>query len=448
MQPSKVHEVIGRVMIGDGEPIVVNLKRSHGAYVVDAITNREYLDFFSYFASQPIGHNHPKMKTPEFLEKLTEAAVTKPSSSDFYTTHMADFVETFERIAMPESMHHLFCISGGALAIENGLKVAFDWKFRRNRDLIRNDPTEKWNYAIEGLGTKVIHFQEAFHGRTGYTMSMTNTTDPRKHSHFPKFDWPRVLNPKLRFPVTDEVLAEVKRAEEIAIAQIETAVRQYPGDIAALVIEPIQGEGGDNHFRMEFLRELRRLADEHEFFYIVDEVQAGMGLTGKMWAIEHTEILPDIIAFGKKSQVCGIIVGPRVDEVTDNVFCESSRLNSTWGGNLTDMVRAQRYLEIIEEENLVENAAEMGKLLLTGLREIEEASNGLIFNSRGRGLMIAFDLEDDLMRSRMHAALRDNGLYTLTCGCRSIRFRPHLDIQEEHIKEGLEILAQTVDELS
>ncbi len=448
MQPSKVHDVIGSVMIGDGEPIVVDLKRSHGTYVVDAITDREYLDFFSYFASQPIGHNHPKMKTPEFLEKLTEAALTKPSSSDFYTTYMAEFVETFSRVAMPEEMRHLFFISGGALAIENGLKVAFDWKFRRNRDFIRSDTAEKWGYLIEGMGTKVIHFQEAFHGRTGYTMSMTNTTDPRKHCHFPKFDWPRVVNPKLRFPITDEVLAEVKRAEEIAITQIEAAVRQYPGDIAALVIEPIQGEGGDNHFRMEFLRELRRLADEHEFLYIVDEIQAGMGLTGKMWAIEHADILPDIIAFGKKSQVCGIMAGPRIDTVTHHVFSESSRLNSTWGGNLTDMVRAQRYLEIIEEENLVENAAVQGKALLTGLREIEEASNGLIFNSRGSGLMIAFDLEDDLMRNRMHAALRENGLYTLTCGPRSIRFRPHLDVQEEHVKEALKIVAQTVDALS
>lgn len=442
MKPAEVHKTIKRVMIGDGDKIIIDLERSHGAFVVDAVSGREYLDFLSYFASQPIGHNHPKMHEPDFQKKLTRAARSKPSLSDFYTVEMAEFVETFERVAMPDSMKHLFLISGGALAVENGLKTAFDWKFRKNLLNLQGYKGKKWDYHLEGLGSQVIHFEEAFHGRTGYTMSLTNTAVAHKHRHFPKFNWPRVINPKLRFPITDEVLTEVKRAEEIAIEQIETAVRQYPGDIAALIIEPIQGEGGDNHFRMEFLRELRRLADEHEFLFIVDEVQSGMGLTGKMWAVEHSGILPDIIAFGKKSQVCGIIGGSRIDEVEANVFTESSRLNSTWGGNLTDMVRAQRYLEIIEEENLLNNADKMGKRLLDGLRTIA-ANNDVISNTRGRGLMCAFSVPDGKTRDALHSALKKNGLFTLTCGNRSIRFRPFLDIKAEHVDEALNILEST-----
>jgi len=443
MKPSEVYKTIKRVMIGDGDEIIIDLKRSHDVYVVDAVTGREYLDFFSYFASQPIGHNHPKMHAPEFQEKLSLVATSKPSLSDVYTKQMAEFVETFERLAMPEPMKHLFLISGGALAVENALKTAFDWKFRRNLENLQSTTGQKWDYRLEGLGTQIIHFEEAFHGRTGYTLSLTNTAVAHKHRHFPKFRWPRVINPKLRYPVTEEVLAEVKRAEEDTIEQIEAAVRQYPGDIAALIIEPIQGEGGDNHFRMEFLRELRRLADEHDFLFIVDEIQSGMGLTGKMWAIEHSGILPDIIAFGKKSQVCGIIAGPRMDEAKDNVFVESSRLNSTWGGNLTDMVRAQRYLEIMEEENLVENAAKMGERLLKGLRTIA-AANPILTNARGRGLMCAFDLPDGTTRTALHTALKMNGLYTLTCGCQSIRFRPFLDVKAEHIDEALNILEDTI----
>jgi L-lysine 6-transaminase len=442
MKPTEVHKTIKQVMIGDGDEVVIDLKRSHGPYVVDAATGHEYLDFFSYFASQPIGHNHPKMHDPDFQEKLTLVAMNKPSLSDFYTVEMAEFVETFERVAMPDSMKHLFLISGGALAVENALKTAFDWKFRQNLATFQGYTGKKWDYRREGLGTQIIHFEEAFHGRSGYTISLTNTAVAHKHCHFPKFKWPRVINPKLHFPVTDEVLAEVKRTEEIAIEQIEAAVRQYPGDIAALIIEPIQGEGGDNHFRMEFLRELRRLADEHEFLFVVDEVQSGMGLTGKMWAIEHSDILPDIIAFGKKSQVCGIIGGPRIDEVGDNVFVESSRLNSTWGGNLTDMVRSQRYLEIIEEEQLVENAAKMGKRLLDGLKTIA-ASNDLVNNARGRGLMCAFDAPDGATRTALHTALKKRGLFTLTCGGQSIRFRPFLDIKAERIDEALNILEDT-----
>ena len=446
MKPKNVHKTIKRVMIGDGDEVVIDLQRSHGSYVVDAVSEREYLDFFSYFASQPIGHNHPQMHDPEFKETLTLVAMNKPSLSDFYTVQMAEFVATFERVAMPDAMKHLFLISGGALAVENALKTAFDWKFRRNLATFQGCTDTKWDYRVEGLGTQIIHFEEAFHGRSGYTLSLTNTAVPHKHRHFPKFNWPRVISPKLRFPVTDKVLAEVKHAEEIAIEQIETAVRQYPGDIAALIIEPIQGEGGDNHFRMEFLRELRRLADEHEFLFAVDEVQSGMGLTGKMWAIEHSGILPDIIAFGKKSQVCGIIGGPRIDEVGDNVFVEPSRLNSTWGGNLTDMVRSQRYLEIIEAEQLVDNAAEMGRHLLDGLQTLA-ASNDLISNVRGRGLMCAFDLPDGEARTALHARLKKKGLLVLTCGGKSIRFRPFLDVKTEQIDEALNILQDAALEL-
>jgi L-lysine 6-transaminase len=302
-------------------------------------------------------------------------------------------------------------------------------------------------HRIDGLGTKVIHFREAFHGRSGYTVSMTNTDDERKYLYFPKFEWPRILNPKLRFPVTDEVLADVKRAEEIAIEQIETAVRQYPGDIAALILEPIQGEGGDNHFRPEFFKELRRLADEHEFMFIVDEIQSGMGITGKMWAVEHMGVKPDIIVFGKKSQVCGIIVGPRVDEVEDNVFQEESRINSTWGGDLTDMVRSARFLEIMHEEKLLEHTHKMGERLMAGLQTIAGSSKGFVSNVRGRGMMVAFDLPDQEARNKMIERTKENGMYALKSGARSIRFRGMLDMPAEIIDKSLEIVEKSLPKL-
>jgi L-lysine 6-transaminase len=434
-------------MLVDGEPIVVDLRRSHGSYLFDSLSGREYIDFFSYFASMPISHNHPQMHDPAFLEKLTVVAMAKPSNSDIYTTYMAEFVDAFRRVAMPPSMEYLFLISGGSLAVENALKVAFDWKFRHNLAALQESGGERWRYQMEGWGTKVIHFRQAFHGRSGYTLSLTNTADPRKYRHFPKFNWPRVVNPKLRFPLTEEILKEVKRTEEMALDEIRQAVRRYPGDIAALIIEPIQAEGGDNHFRPEFLRELRRLADEHDFLFIADEVQTGMGLTGEMWAMEHTGVMPDVIAFGKKAQVCGIMVGPRIDEVEGHVFEESSRINSTFGGNLVDMVRAARYLQIIEEEKLIENARRMGERLVAGLRSIAEGSGGVMTNVRGRGLMIAFDLPDAELRGEMHSLLKKNGLYSLICGERAIRFRPMLDVPADVVDRALEIVACSVDEL-
>jgi L-lysine 6-transaminase len=384
------------------------------------------------------------MKEPEFLEKLTLSAISKPSSSDFYTTLMAEFVDAFGRIAMPESMPHLFLVSGGALAVENGLKTAFDWKVRKNFQRIGNLDDDPQPFTLNGLGTKVIHFQEAFHGRTGYTLSLTNTADPRKHMYFPKFDWPRVVNPKLRFPLTDEVLAEVRKVEEIAYTQIEAACQKYKGDIAALIIEPIQGEGGDNQFRPEFFQKLRQLADKHEFLLIFDEVQSGMGITGKMWAFQHYPIEPDIIAFGKKSQVCGMIAGKRIDEVDGHVFKESSRLNSTWGGNLVDMVRATRYLEIIEEEKLIEHTAVVGEKLIAGLQTVADESKGLISNVRGKGMMVAYDLPDTGKRDEMMNLLDKNGLKALKSGVRSIRFRGMLDLPEDVIEKALDVVVQSL----
>ncbi len=432
VEPKDVHATIGRYMLADGEHLVIDLEGSHGPYLRDAATGREYLDFYAYFASQPIGHNHPKLREPWFIERVTDAALHNPANSDVYTTYMAEFVQTFARVAMPADMPHLFVIVGGTLAVENALKTAFDWKVRKN---LAAGKGEK--------GTRVIHFREAFHGRGGYTLSLTNTADPRKYQYFPRFNWPRIINPKLRFPVTEQVIAETMAAEARAIAQIRQAVQRYPDDIAALIIEPIQGEGGDNHFRPEFFRELRRLADEHDFMFIVDEVQSGMGATGKMWAIEHMGVKPDIIAFGKKAQVCGIIVGSRVDEVPDNVFRVSSRINSTWGGNLVDMVRCQRYLEIMVEENLVENAGRMGQLLLDGLTGLATGSE-LISNVRGQGMMLAFDLPNGHARDIFRGLLLENGLVALKCGERSIRFRPMLDLDAATVEEGLAIVDKSL----
>jgi len=446
MKTADVHKIISNNMLADGYSILFDLERSHDTYFVDQITGREYLDFFTFFASNAVGYNHPRLKDPAFLEKLTLSAIHKPSNSDIYTTLMAEFVEKFNQIAMTASMPHLFLVSGGALAVENALKTAFDWKVRKNLGKLNSTPAGEVG-LLHGLGSKVIHFKEAFHGRSGYTLSLTNTSDPRKHMYFPKFDWPRIENPKLSFPTTEKVLEEVMKIEEIAFSQIGMALKQYPGDIAALILEPIQGEGGDNHFRPEFIQALRHLADEHEFLLIFDEIQSGIGITGKMWAYEHYGVEPDIIAFGKKSHVCGIIANKRIDEVEDNVFTESSRINSTFGGNLVDMVRATRILEIIEEEKLVDHTAKMGDVMVDGLDSISAESKEIVSNVRGKGLMIAFDLPDQAKRDVMLDCMFDNGLLAMKSGDHSIRFRGMLDTPKDAINKALEIIAKSIPEV-
>jgi L-lysine 6-transaminase len=433
-----VHTVLRRHMLVDGFHIIPDLRRSHGSHLVDEREGKTYLDFFSNFASQAIGWNHAALADADFRERLLTAALHKPATSDCYTRYFAEFVETFARIAVPPShAAHMFFIEGGALAVENTLKAAFDWKVRRNQAAGKGD----------AVGTRVIHFRQAFHGRSGYTLSLTNTFDPRKTALYPKFDWPRISNPRVVFPLAAN-LAEVEAAEARAVAEIEEAVARYGDDIACLIVEPIQAEGGDNHFRPEFLKELRRLADRHDFLLIFDEVQTGLGLTGSMWAWQGLGVEPDLFAFGKKVQVCGFAANSRIDSIKDNVFQVSSRINSTWGGNLVDMVRATRVLEVIERESLVENAREVGSFLLSGLHELARELPELVGQARGSGLMIAFDLPDSETRARAVAAARTQGLLLLPCGATAIRFRPFLDITREDAAKGLDLLARALRSLA
>jgi len=422
-----VHQTLKKYMLVDGFDFVLDLQKSHGVYFVDAKTNNTYLDFFSFFASSALGMNHPKMNTEEFKEQLVVAAMHKPSNSDIYTTQMAEFVETFGTIAKPDHFKYLFFVDGGTLAVENGLKVAFDWKVRKNF---------KKGYTKE-VGTKVLHFKEAFHGRSGYTLSLTNT-DPNKINYFPKFDWPRVGNPKIIFPVDDN-LNKIIKSEEQAISEIKEAIIKNPDEIAVIIIEPIQGEGGDNFFRKEFFQKLRKIADDNEILLMFDEVQAGMGITGKMWASEHY-VMPDIISFGKKAQVCGIMVSSRIDDIEEHCFRKSSRINSTWGSNLPDMVRSTRILQIMEEDQVLHHVNDVGNFLLNQLQILQLEFPEMIDSARGLGLMCSFDFKSVELRNKYIKECYNRKLLQLGCGSKSVRFRTPLIITKDELDEGLKII--------
>ena len=441
MKYSDVHKVIGKHMLADGMSPVIDLEKSHGSWLFDGATGEKYLDLFSMFASLSVGYNHPYVL--ENKDRLLASAINKPTNSDIYSLAMAEFVETMGRVAQPEYLPHSFYVSGGALAVENALKAAFDWKVRKN---IQNGHGE--------MGSKVLHFEKCFHGRSGYTLSLTDSPDPRKVKYFPKFDWPRVSTPNINFPLDEKNLADVIRRENISLEQIKDAIQKNSHDIACIIIEPIQGEGGDNHFRPEFLIALKNICLENDMLLVFDEVQTGVGITGEMWAHQHLckvscecgsstrcqPMEPDIISFGKKTQCCGIFAGNRINEVENNVFHESSRINSTWGGNLVDMVRFTIYLEIIEQEGLVSNAKQNGEYLLGQLTNLQNEFSDLVSNARGKGLFCAFDLNDSESRDKLATMLMENKVIVLGSGKRSIRFRPHLNITKGDIDIGLEAI--------
>jgi L-lysine 6-transaminase len=421
---AQVHDVLAAHILVDGFDLVLDLERSIGSHLVDQRNGTTYLDMFGFFASSALGMNHPALtEDSDFLRELATVAVNKPSNSDIYTVPMARFVDTFARVLGDPELPHLFFVDGGALAVENALKVAFDWKSRHNQS-IGVDPN---------LGAKVLHLTGAFHGRTGYTMSLTNT-DPNKVARFPKFDWPRIESPY----VTKE--HDVAAAEQRALAQARQVFAEYPHDIACFIAEPIQGEGGDRHLRPQFLQAMQELCHANDALFILDEVQTGCGLTGTAWAYQQLGVKPDVVAFGKKTQVCGIMAGGRVDEVPDNVFHVASRINSTWGGNLTDMVRSRRILEVIERDGLFERAAVLGEHLLARLQWLE-GRHAAVSDARGRGLMCAITLATPELRDRVVAAMRDNErVLILGTGDRGIRFRPSLTVVRSELDQAVNAL--------
>ena len=429
MRPNDVHDSLRAHVLVDGYDMVLDTAASQGSWLVDARTGDRYLDVFTFYASSPLGMNHPDLLEDEdFRATLLKVAMNKPANSDVYTVEMARFVDTLARVLGDDSLPHYFFIEGGAAAVENALKVAFDWKSRHNA-----------MHGRAAAGSQVMHLKGAFHGRSGYTMSLTNT-DPAKVAKFPKFDWPRLTTPIVRHPLADHA-DDLARQEAIALAEASDAFARYPHDIACIIAEPIQGEGGDNHLRPEFLRALQDIAHANDALFVLDEVQTGAGITGHAWAHQGMGLEPDVIAFGKKLQVCGVMAGRRVDEVPDNVFNVSSRINSTWGGNLTDMVRARRILEVVESRDLITNAKVQGEHLLGRLLDLAQRHPDLVSNVRGRGLLCAVDMPDGDTRDRVTTRLMaEEKVMMLGCGTHTLRFRPSLAVTAEELDIAVDAL--------
>ena len=430
--PSDVRPLLSKYQLADGMDLVLDIERSEGPWLYDSVRDEPFLDCFTCFASWPLGYNHPGLDDLDFETTLLRVAKANPANSDLYTGEMAGFVEAFATHATPEGFNHHFWISGGSLAVENALKVAFDWKARK---LGRTDFADNVNDLV------VAHFEKAFHGRSGYTLSLTNTI-PDKVGLFPKFDWPRLVSPGCEYDLNGNITNDVAKIEDEAIAQLEAAANGS-GHLAAIIIEPMQGEGGDRHFRPEFFQKLRDAADRLEALLIFDEVQTGFFGSGKPWLWQHKGVAPDVVSFGKKAQVCGIYANDRVNEVEDNVFVRSSRINSTWGGSLTDMVRSHRFIDLIVEHGYCDMAATRGEYLLSGLRRIAADTNAF-GNVRGMGTLLAIDFETPELRDAAINSLFENYMLALGCGERSLRLRTPLNLGEHDASEVLNRIEEAV----
>lgn len=409
-----VVERLKKHILVDGYHVVLDSEKSHGSWIVDRETGREYLDCYSQFASQPLGWNHYSLK--EFIGYVQEACMHKIANSDMYSEVYCDFVETFAEVC--PDFKHFFFIEGGTLAVENALKAAFDWKCQVDP---RHQPSD-------GRFLDVIHFKEAFHGRSGYTLSLTNTGD-LKTKWFPKFNWTRVTNPKMHGD------RPVEQLEQECLNQMTVALKT--GNVAAIVFETIQGEGGNHLFRPEFFKAVRGLADQYQALLVFDEVQSGMGITGKWWAYEHYGIVPDLMVFGKKTQVCGFCSTDRIESAPEHVFKQSGRINSTWGGNIVDFARATVIIDIMRDEELVEQAALVGAYFKEQLETLP------VTNVRGKGLMLAFSLPNASRRDEVIKKMQEN-MMVLKSGEDSIRFRPCLTFTKEDVDQAMVFIKESL----
>lgn len=387
--------------------IELNIEKSSGSYLFDDLSQSTYLDLFSYFASNTLGYSHPGYDTDSFKHDILKYAPIKISSGRIYLKYFDEFLQEFHTFCSAGIFSRYFFIHGGALAVENALKVAFDYKRRK--------------YETNSNNLKVISFRKSFHGVSGYTLALSDLP-PAKVRDFPMFNWKKVHSPTVRVDNTQTIASEEARADQEIRDYIKEVGSQ---NVAALVVEPIQCSGGDYTYRREFFMRIRLLCSEFDIPLVFDEIQTGFGVTGKLWYWQHLGIEPDILVFGKKAQVCGIAVTPAY---ADGAMTIPHRLNVTWDGHILDIVRARHLMKILKSERLIESASSKGKMLREGLLK-----NGSLKDVRGVGLLAAFDLPSQSDRDKFFRAAFEEKLLVNIAADQTIRLRPNLAITIEEI---------------
>ena len=376
-------------------PLVFSGK-GYGPYCGD-IDGNIFLDFASQIASNPLGYNHPDLL--ETVKEYTNRFPIKFAGQDFTVPEHLRMIEELTEIS-PRGFDSAFLINSGAEAVENAIKIC-----------MRKRPGTKFGISME----------RGWHGRTLGALSLTNSNQVHKRGYM-RF-------PMLRLPYDESA---VERFEKML--KTEAA----PEEIGFLLIEHVQGEGGYNIAPKKMVEGLRKVASDNGIPYISDEVQSGMGRTGRWWAFEHYGITPDVFTSGKALQVAAVVAPSRMFPH------EPGAISSTWGGGHTlDLALGMKTIEIIKKEKLLSKNTKMGKYLLGELESVKGISN-----RRGLGMMLAFDMPSPAARDRLIAECATNGLLLLGCGMRSVRLVPPYVITEEDADTAISIIEASVKRIS
>jgi 4-aminobutyrate aminotransferase/(S)-3-amino-2-methylpropionate transaminase len=410
-------------------------RRSMGNYAVD-VDGNTLLDVYGHIACVPIGYNHPALIDAFRSERFAWLAGWRPALGVAPPPEWVDLmVGPFMQCA-PKGHDRVMTVTSGAEAVENALKAAFAWKARHKRGGRTWTPDEIEAVMLNrqpGINDlKIISFEGAFHGRTLGALSATRSKSIHKLD-FPAFDWPVVPFPTNQFPLDAHV--EENRAVEAHVLEcIEQVLRDAGGTVAGLIVEPIQGEGGDRHASAAFFRSLRELLTNYEAAFIVDEVQTGLGATGTFWAHEqwHLDTPPDIVTWSKKFQLGGLHLR------SEFLPSEAYRLFNTFLGDPFRAAQAEVILEVVARDGLIDHTRRTGEVLLAGLRDLCARYPGVFSQARAMGTFAAIDVRDALTRDKILHGARQIGLEAGGSGDRAIRFRPALVFGPRHVAEAME----------
>ncbi len=357
-------------------PLQVDLARSRGSIVHDELSGHGYLDLFGLYSSLPLGYNHPIFGA-DFFADVCEVASVRLATNVFRHRFIDRFVRAFRPHLFSDRIH-LSCT--GALAVESAIKVAMERRKLKH--------------------PRVLSIENSFHGVNAWGLPTSRVgATARRMEWFPKSDWPCL-------PL-DAAIAWLRSGET--------------DDVVAVIVEPIQATSGDIYLAPEKLQELASIANAKGICVIMDEIQSGFGVTGRMWYAEHLGVTPDILVFGKKSQVCGLCASEEYAEIFESPF---QKLDVTFDGDLIDMVRATYVLRAIDTNDILRNVLALSAAFEAALAPVVEGY-------RSRGCLIAFDLPDTASRDAFVSRCFASRVLVNKAGERSIRLRPHLAMRPE-----------------